>query len=71
MNSGFAFSRKHALRVSGRSLPDLLAVVMYQSTLSFVAGGQRGSLPLRLALTLVREGGQWRIRQGLASQIAE
>jgi uncharacterized protein (TIGR02246 family) len=47
-----------------------LAVVMYRTTLRFTAGGEEGSLPLRLVLTLVPEEGRWRIRQGLASEIA-
>lgn len=45
------------------------AVVTYHTRMSFVAGGQAGSLPLRMTLTLRREEGAWRIRQGSASQI--
>ncbi len=46
-----------------------LAVMMYETVLSFSADGQPGSLPLRMVLTLVPEQGGWKIRQGLASQI--
>lgn len=62
-----SFGPREHLRV--QASPDL-AVVMYQTTLHFVAAGERGVLPVRLALTLANESGTWRIRQGLAAQVA-
>jgi ketosteroid isomerase-like protein len=53
-----------------QAVPEL-AVVMYETTLRYVAGGRRDSLPMRLVLTLAREDGRWRIRQGLGSRIAQ
>lgn len=45
------------------------AVITYHTRLGFVAGAQAGSLPLRITLTLRREGSEWRIVQGNASQV--
>jgi len=53
-----------------QSSPEL-AVVIYQTSLNFKIDGEQTSLPVRLVLTLVNENGIWRIRQGLASQIAQ
>jgi hypothetical protein len=44
---------------------------MYQTNLSFVTAGEAASLPLKMVLPLIREQGQWHIRQGFASQIVQ
>ncbi|HRY09952.1 MAG: nuclear transport factor 2 family protein [Gemmatimonadetes bacterium] len=45
------------------------ALITYHTQLGFVAGGQAGSLPLRMTLSFHREGGTWRIRQGAAAEV--